>query len=107
MRTIIIFNNSNVIITGPEFFVMQENPPKVLDLATNYSRKDFVSKQVTIILLSGQKYFIHVNATNITAGELLDNVLRDQDIKEASMFALAVFKDQEYWPLSNETKVSF
>ena len=84
---------------------MHDSAPKVLDLATNYSRKDYVSKQVTVVLLSGQRYFIHVNATSITAGELLDNVLRDQDIKEASMFTLALFKDLEYWPLSNETKI--
>ena len=75
---------------------MHDSAPKVLDLATNYSRKDYVSKQVTVVLLSGQRYFIHVNATSITAGELLDNVLRDQDIKEASMFTLALFKDLEY-----------
>ena len=77
-----------------------------MDLATNYSRKEFVSKQVTIVLLCGQRYFIHVNATTITAGELLDNVLRDQDIKEAPLFSLALFKNDEYWPLSNETKIS-
>ena len=91
---------------GPEFFVMQENQPKVLDLATNFSRKDFVSKQVDVVMLNGQRFFIHVNASSITAGEILDNVLRDEDIKEASLFTLALYKNQEFWPLANDTKLS-
>ena len=91
---------------GPEFFVMQENQPKVLDLATNFSRKDFVSKQVDVVMLNGQRFFIHVNAASITAGEILDNVLRDEDIKEASLFTLALYKHQEFWPLANDTKLS-
>ncbi len=65
---------------GPEFIVMSEAAPNVLDLATNYSRKDFVSRQIDIVMLNGQKFFIHCNAAAITAGEILDNVLRDQVI---------------------------
>lgn len=91
---------------GPEFFVMQDNHAKVLDLATNFSRKDFVSKQVDVVMLNGQKYFIHVNAANVTSGEILDAVLRDQDIKESNLFTLALRKTSEYWPLSNESKLS-
>lgn len=90
---------------GPEFFVMQENQAKVLDLATNFSRKDFVSKQVDVVMLNGQKYFIHVNAANVTSGDILDAVLRDQDIKESNLFNLALRKTSEYWPLANETKI--
>ena len=61
---------------GPEFFVMSENHPNVLDLATNHSRKDFVSKQIDVVMLNGQRFFVHVNASTITAGDILDNVLR-------------------------------
>ncbi len=93
---------------GPEFHVIGECHPKILDLATNHSRKDFVSKQVDVVMLNGQRYFIHVNAASITAGEVLDNVLRDQDLKEANLFSLAVKSkdDAEYWPLSNDTKLA-
>ena len=84
---------------------MQENHPKVLDLATNHSRKDFVSRQVDVVMLNGQRFFIHVNAASITSGEILDNVLRDQDIKESSLFTLSIIKDNEFWPLSNENKI--
>ena len=61
---------------GPEFFVMSENHPNVLDLATNHSRKDFVSKQIDVVMLNGQRFFVRVNASTITAGDILDNVLR-------------------------------
>jgi hypothetical protein len=92
---------------GPEFIVMEAAAPIVLDLAIHHSRKDFVSKQVDVVMLNGQRLLIHVNAATITAGELLDNVLRDQDIKEASLFALATLKDNdEFWPIGNEMKIS-
>lgn len=85
---------------------MQENHPHVLDLATNFSRKDYISKQVDVVMLNGQRFFIHVNASSITSGEVLDAVLRDQDIKESSAFNLAILKNGEFLPLSNETKLS-
>ncbi len=102
---------------GPEFVVMaaaSEQRPVLLDL----SRRDrgIEVKEVQIVMLGGQRLVARVSPHSVTAGELLDRVLSDQDFKEASNYCVAVKRSSreegavggwcEYWPLANESKLS-
>ena len=95
---------------GPEFVVMSSELESVrLDLCIRSTKRDadmITGKEVEIVMLNGQKFVVQVNPANITAGEVLDNILREQDIKESAMFALAALQDNEYMPLANDVKLS-
>lgn len=94
---------------GPEFVVMGNEDPVLLDLYVHRSRKEEgCVKNVTIVMLNGQRISVRCNAATVTAGEILDAVLRDRDIKEGSLFTLSCVNENgtEYWALSNETKLS-
>ena len=95
---------------GPEFVVMSMEKEAVhLDLCTHHSKKDMLMvKDVEVIMLNGQKWIVQVNPLNITAGEVLDNILREQDITESSVFALSLKlgSANEFCPLSNDLKLS-
>ena len=94
---------------GPEFVVMTNEDPILLDLYVHRSRKEEGNvRNVTIVMLNGLRISVRCNAATVTAGEILDAVLRDRDIKESSLFTLACMNEigTEYWPLTNETKLS-
>ena len=102
---------------GPEFVVMAaetDKRPIVLELTTHLNGNNMAttsiasnsdSKQICVILLSGQKLLVNCSPHSISAGELLDNVLSNQDIKESCYFTLAVKRENEYWPVSSDTKL--
>jgi len=94
---------------GPEFIVMAQEDPILLDLYVHRSRKEEGNaRKVTIIMLNGQRFSVRCNAATVTAGEILDTILRERDIKEGSLFTLSCLNEigTEYWALSNETKLS-
>lgn len=93
---------------GPEFVVMaseQQVRPVVLDLSS-HCRKDTPVKKVNVIMLNGQKLVVLCSPHSITCGEVLDSVLSNQDIKEASYYSLALkSEDHEFWIMSSDTKL--
>ena len=96
---------------GPEFIVMSENSPAVVvDLSSGVGVSGVVTKQISVVMLNGQRITVHCNPATITSGEVLDSVLSHQDIKETANFALALRAAQEndeYWILSApDTKLS-
>lgn len=96
---------------GPEFVVMSMEKEAVqLDLCKHHTRKDMLMvKDIEVIMLNGQKWVVQVNPSNITAGEVLENVLREQDITESAMFALCLQMNgdpNEFCPLSNDLKLN-
>jgi hypothetical protein len=94
---------------GPEFVVMSQEDPVLLDLYVHRSRKEEGNvRKVTIVMLNGQRLSVRCNAATVTAGEVLDAVLRDRDAKEGSLFTLSCLNEvgTEYWALANETKLS-
>ena len=102
---------------GPEFVVMGENTaPIVIDLSSHggsCSRRGgggdgmmLMPKQVNVVMLNGQRIIVHVNPGAVTAGEILEQVLSNQDIKESANFGLAVKGDHdEYWIMPSDTKL--
>ncbi|XP_040573766.1 tyrosine-protein phosphatase non-receptor type 13 [Lepeophtheirus salmonis] len=91
---------------GPEFFVMSEKSPITLDM-TVHSRRDSISKRVTVVMISGQRIVVHVTPSSATAGEVLERSLQALDIKESSLFTLSTMNGlEEYLPLSTDTKLS-
>lgn len=92
---------------GPEFVVMGERSPVMLDLVTDcHSRRDVVRKQVDVEMLNGQRYSVRCNAASVTAGKILEQVLNEQDTKERNTFTLAMLKNGEYLPLCQDIKIS-
>lgn len=92
---------------GPEFVVMSDNEPIVIDLASHSSsRKDSLTKQVSVVLLNGQRITVYCSPLSITIGELLDQILSHQDMKETCYYGLALHVDREFWILASDTKLS-
>ena len=95
---------------GPEFVVMAaetSETPIFVDLASHVnSRKDnSVTKKVRVVALNGQKLTFQCSPFSITAGEILDNVLSQQDLKESCYYSLALKREDEYWTLSSDSKL--
>ena len=95
---------------GPEFVVMSSELEAVrLDLCIRNTKRDAamgVGKEVEIIMLNGQKFIVQVNPSSITAGEILESILREQDINESAMFTISHLQDGEYMPLANDIRLS-
>lgn len=98
---------------GPEFVVMSMESQSVrIDLSSCHSKKDLLASSknfVEVLMLNGQKIVLQVNCNgtnSLTVGDILDNVMREQDLKETSMFALAIYEDGEYLPVSNDIKLT-
>ncbi|TRY73025.1 hypothetical protein TCAL_12859 [Tigriopus californicus] len=92
---------------GPEFVVMSDNDPIVIDLASHSSsRKDSLTKQVSVVLLNGQRVTVYCSPLLMTIGELLDQILSYQDMKETCYYGLALQVDREFWILASDTKLS-
>jgi hypothetical protein len=98
---------------GPEFVVMSAVArPIVLDLSRPASSSAVAAAALArVTLLDGRAILARVSPQSATAGELLDRVLSETDIKEAGNFCLAIRGDREgdvceYWPLANDCKLS-
>ncbi len=98
---------------GPEFVVMAS-----VDQAHDASDGAFIDltsgrdanavRNVRVEMLSGRRVNLMVTATSASAGEVLDNVLSQQDIKESCYYSLAV-KDRvsrEYMVLPNDCRLA-
>ena len=61
-------------------------------------------------MLDGKRLRVLCNPLTVTAGEVLDNVLSHEDIRETAYFALAlregVANDDEYWCQAGDAKLS-
>ena len=64
-------------------------------------------KDVEVMMLNGQKWVVQVNPLTATAGEVLENILREQEITEAPFYSLCLQLDtNEYCPLANDMKLA-
>ena len=64
-------------------------------------------KDVEVMMLNGQKWVVQVNPLAATAGEGLENILREQEITEAPFYSLCLQLDtNEYCPLANDMKLA-
>ena len=96
---------------GPEFVVMGESDPVTLDLhCSAASSRNAPCRTVQVVMLDGKRLRVLCNPLTVTAGEVLDNVLSHEDIRETAYFALALREgssnDEEYWCLSGDAKLS-
>jgi hypothetical protein len=95
---------------GPEFVVMNENDPIAIDLHCSNSRSSSsASRQVEVVLLTGQRVKVLCNPVTVTAGEVLDNIVSHEDIRETAYYSLAMrasHEGEEYWCLASEVKLS-
>ena len=63
-------------------------------------------------MLDGKRLRVLCNPLTVTAGEVLDNVLSHEDIRETAYFALALREgagggaEDEYWCLAGDAKLS-
>ena len=83
---------------GPEFVVMGESDPVTLDLhcgAAASAGRNAPCRTVQVVMLDGKRLRVLCNPLTVTAGEVLDNVLSHEDIRETAYFALALREGSE------------
>ena len=65
-------------------------------------------KDVEVHMLDGRKWVVQVNPLSATAGDVLENVLREADVaSESNVFSLSLqLGTNEFCPLSNDVKLA-
>ncbi|XP_018431695.1 PREDICTED: tyrosine-protein phosphatase non-receptor type 13 [Nanorana parkeri] len=94
---------------GPEFVKMTAEPYISLDLPPSILAKkgktDETRRKVNIILLSGQRLELTCD-TKSTCKDVFDMVVAHNGLVEHHLFALAVFKDNEFFFIDLDLKLS-
>ncbi|XP_018332723.1 FERM and PDZ domain-containing protein 2-like [Agrilus planipennis] len=86
---------------GPEFIIRANLPSKKIVVADSKG----IRKTVTVVMLNGQKIEVECNPSNITAGQLFEEVIRHEHIEENFMLGLSALMAGDFVFLPSDARV--